>query len=430
VSDDAKGPVDVAETLEELHQVTQVTELDTSGSEAGPLGQIHPIGWTALALLVAAVIFHQMDTEWLIGNFNWWHWAGLALIAALSLRPGPIKAVSRAIDAVTDFTEQGANMFAHPWPAFVLLLAGACLAGLFIGPLTGLADWIFGVEVTDAGGGDFDIVSSGTAGWIRTIVAIVVLGAICYGLYQVLQTVLPKGPVSIPTGALLALVTFFSTMVVVGLATSWSSGITAGFALAVLVASLALGPLWVMGFGIFVIIFFYVVTRYSAPFFETDIIIGEVNSLGFQLFAVLSLLGLAYGVKAGVNPRIDFWWADFSNRRKAWLDFVLHVLLFIPFLWASLRVLHKYAKTNLGFKTDFSGETDGSWPASWHVWETWVQDSDAGNLPVGTVRALIYVGFILFIAQVLSETIKAGFVIMRREDLAELKSVDAPARIE
>ena len=55
---------------------------------------------------------------------------------------------------------------------------------------------------------------------------------------------------------------------------------------------------------------------------------------------------------------------------------------------------------------------------------------DAGNLPVGPVRAMIFVGFVLFISQIFSEMIKSGFVLIRREDLAELKQVDAPARIE
>ena len=105
-------------------------------------------------------------------------------------------------------------------------------------------------------------------------------------------------------------------------------------------------------------------------------------------------------------------------------------MLLVPFLWAALRLLQGYAKTNLGFKTDFSGETDGRWPASWHVWETWLQSSDAGNLPVGPVRALIFVGFILFLAQIVSEMIKSGFVVIRREDLADLTVVEAPTRIE
>ena len=92
--------------------------------------------------------------------------------------------------------------------------------------------------------------------------------------------------------------------------------------------------------------------------------------------------------------------------------------------------MQSYAKTNLGFKKDFSGATDGSWPASWHVWETWSQAPDAGNLPTGPLRAMIFVGFVLFLIQIVSEMIKSGFVLMRREDLAELKVVEAPTRIE
>ena len=421
--------VDVAETLEELHQVTEITELDTSGVDAGPLGQVHPVGWTVIGLLVVAVVFHLLDTEWLIGNFAWWHWVGLIALAAVSLRPGPIKAVSRSIDKLTDFFESGANSFERPWAGFVGLLCAFGLAGLFIGPLRGLADTILGVDVVDVGGGDFEVTSN-SSGWITTSIAAVVIAALLFAIVRAAAGVVPKGEISIPTGAKLAIATFFITLLLTGLLASWSTGITTGFALGVLVAGLALGPLWTLGWGIFVTIFFYVVTRYTARFIEADIIIGEVNSLGLQLFGLLCLLGVGYGVKAGVNPRIDFWWANFSNRSKAWLDYLLHALLLVPFLWAALRLLHSYAKTNLGFKKDFSGQTDGSWPASWHVWETWLQAPDAGNLPVGPVRATIYVGFILFLLQILSEMIKSGFVLMRREDLAELKQVDAPTRIE
>jgi len=422
--------VDVAETLEELHQVKEIVELDTSGRDAGALGQIHPIGWLGVGLLVAAIIFHQLDTQWLIGNFAWWHWAALIGLVALSLRPEPIHAVSRFIDRVSDFMEDGANSFDHPRATFGTLLAVFAFLGLCLGPLTGLADWIFGVEIVDIGGGDFDVTSNAAAGWLRTAVAVIVLAAIIGALHRALQAALPAGEISIRSGALLGLAVFVGTALIVGLATSWSAGITTGFALSTLVTALALGPLWVIAWGIFFTVFSYVISRYTARFIEANIIIGEVNSLGLQMFGLLALLGVGYGVKAGVNPRIDFWWAEFSNRSKAWLDFVLHALLFVPFLWAALRLLHSYAKTNLGFKTDFSGQTNGSWPASWHVWETWLQSSDAGNLPVGPVRAMIFVGFVLFLSQVFSEMIKSGFVLNRREDLADLKQVDAPARVE
>jgi len=421
--------VDVAETLEELHQVTEITELDTSGADAGALGQVHPIGWVGIALLVAAVIAHLVGTDWLIGNFAWWHWAGIALIVALSLRPEPIKMVSRVIDRVTDFFEQGANSFRYPMAAFVTSVVAVGFDGLLIGPLRGFADWIFGVEVEPISTSEFSVVSS-NRGWITTIIAAVVLVGALMGLYRVLSGVFGSDEITIRRGALMGLGAFVLTLLLVSVIGSFEVAVPTAFAVGVLVAGLALGPLWIISWGIFIVIFYYVITRYTARFIEADIIIGEVNSLGLQLFGLLGLLGVGYGVKAGINPRIDFWWADFSNRRKAWLDFVLHTLLFVPFLWAALRLLHSYAKTNLGYKRDFSGETDGSWPASWHVWETWSQAPDAGNLPAGPIRAMIFVGFVFFIAQVFSEMIKGGFVLIRREDLAELKVTDAPMRVE
>jgi len=427
--DKITASVDAAETLEELHHATEVRILDTSGTDAGPLGQVHPIGWVAAALLVLAVVFHIKGSDWLIGNFAWWHWVGLVLLIAVSLRPEPIAAVSRFLDRISDFFEHGANSFDHPRAALVTILATFGLVGLLVGPLVGLADWIFGVDVEPVGTSEFEVSSSGV-GWIRTVIAAVVVIAALAALYRFLAGRLGDDDISITHGALLGLAVFVLTFLVVWVTNGWQPGVTAGFAIAVLVAGAAVGPLWIMAWGIFVVIFFYVVTRYTARFIEVDIIIGEVNSLGLQLFGLLALLGVGYGVKAGVNPRIDFWWADFSNRTKAWLDFVLHALLFVPFLWAGLRLLHGYAKTNLGYQRDFSGATDGSWPASWHVWESWSQSPDAGNLPAGPVRAMIFVGFGLFLFQIVSEMIKSGFVLIHREDLADLKQSDAPARIE
>jgi len=427
--DNIKTSVDVAETLDQLHQVIEVAELDTSGKDAGTLGQVHPIGWVVGALLVAAVIFTFLDTDWLIGNFAWWHWVGLVAVLALSARPGPIKAVSVAIDRLSDFFEQGANSFANPLAGLTVFGAAFGFAALLIGPLQGFADWIFGVEVEPVGTSEF-MVTSSSRGWITSIIAAVVVAAALVGLYRILVNMLPSGEITVRQGALLGLGTAALTFLIVMAFSGWQNGVTTGFAVGILAASLAMGPLWVMAWGIFVVIFFYVITRYTARFIEASIIIGEVNSLGLQLFGLLALLGVGYGVKAGVNPRIDFWWADFSNRNKAWLDFVLHALLLVPFLWAALRLLHGYAKTNLGFKKDFSGESNGDWPASWHVWETWSQSSDAGNLPVGPIRAMLFVGFMLFLLQIISEMIKGGFVLIRREDLAELKVVDAPTRVE
>ncbi|MEO1063169.1 MAG: TRAP transporter small permease subunit [Actinomycetota bacterium] len=181
---------------------------------------------------------------------------------------------------------------------------------------------------------------------------------------------------------------------------------------------------WMLAWVVFFAQLFNVVTRYTNPLVDQDILIGEVTSLVWQAFALLFLLGINYGVRDGVNPRIDFWWASFSNRAKAWLDFVLHAALLLPFIWLAIRILQPYAATSLG------RQRDGTWPEGFRVWETWEQSPDADQLPVGAIKAMILVAFVLFGLQIIAELIKTGFVIIRRDDLGDIVEVDAPVRVE
>ncbi len=176
---------------------------------------------------------------------------------------------------------------------------------------------------------------------------------------------------------------------------------------------------------VFFVQFFNVVTRYGTRYVEQDILIGEATSLAWQSFAALFLLGAAYGIRDGINPRIDFWWANFSDKRKAWIDFVLHAALFLPFVLMAIRILQPYAAISLGRKRD------GTWPSGYRVWETWEQSSDADQLPVGPIKALLLVGFVLIAIQLVAELIKTGFVIANRPHYGfkRLRG-DAPQRIE
>ena len=179
-----------------------------------------------------------------------------------------------------------------------------------------------------------------------------------------------------------------------------------------------------LGWMVFVVSLFNVVTRYTGRYVEKDIIIGEVTSLAWMTFGFMFLIGMNYGVREGVNPRIDFWWADFSHKRKAWLDFVMHTFFFLPFIIAGSRILFGYSRIALGMKRS------GDWPEGWRVWNTWEQSPDADQLPVGPIKFMLLVGLILFGIQILAEIIKTGFVIMGREDLADIHDPDAPLRIE
>ncbi|NND04523.1 MAG: TRAP transporter small permease subunit [Acidimicrobiia bacterium] len=180
---------------------------------------------------------------------------------------------------------------------------------------------------------------------------------------------------------------------------------------------------WVLVWVVFILGFFNVVSRYVARFIERDIIIGEIFDLQWMVFGALFLFGLNYGVREGVNPRIDFWWANFSSRRKAIIDLVVHALLFFPFLVMAIRVLWGWALAGMG------RSFDGSW-STWKVWEIWEQSTDAGGLPRGPIKLLILIGFILMATQVFAEIIKQILVLMGREDLAGVAAHEAPLRVE
>lgn len=236
--------------------------------------------------------------------------------------------------------------------------------------------------------------------------------------------------VGVTTGTYASLVTAAVALITFGIGYDIEVGITSAFGFGLFVGSVLMGPVWVLTWGVFLLALYSSLSRYIARFVERDLIIAEVSAMSWQAFALIALLGVGYGVREGINPRIDFWWADFSNRRKALLDFTLHVTLFMPFLIAALRILQPYAKLSLGFKRDFSGETDGSWPSGWRVWETWEQQGDAGQLPTGPIQAMIFVAFLLFFLQVFAETIKHGFTLIHREDLGQVPEYDAPLRVE
>ena len=181
---------------------------------------------------------------------------------------------------------------------------------------------------------------------------------------------------------------------------------------------------WVLVWVVFGVQFFNVATRYGNDLVERDIYFGEAVSIAWQAFALIALLGLNHGVRDGVNPRIDFWWAEFSDKTKAALDFTIHSALLLPFTFLAVRLLRGYASIALGQRRD------GQWPNGWGVWETWEQAPDAGQLPVGPIKAMLLVGFVLFGLQVFAEIIKTGFVLIGRTDYGGIVKRDAPLRIE
>ena len=179
-----------------------------------------------------------------------------------------------------------------------------------------------------------------------------------------------------------------------------------------------------LAWAVFVLQFFNVITRYGNEYVEQDILFGEVVSLAWQAFGLMFLVAINAGVRDGVNPRIDFWWTNFSNRTKAALDFGMHVALLLPFVLMSVRILQNYASRALGQRHN------GDWPAGWRVWQSWEEAVDAGGLAVGPIKTMLLVGFALFGLQILAEVIKTGFVLIGRDDYGAIVERDIPQRVE
>lgn len=174
---------------------------------------------------------------------------------------------------------------------------------------------------------------------------------------------------------------------------------------------------------VFLMGLFNVVTRYSSRWLERDLIIGEMFEGQSMVFSFLALLGLGYGMREGVNPRVDFWWAEFSDKRKARIDFYLHLVLFLPFCWMSIKVLWTPTMRSLG------QNLDGSWD-TWRVWDIWEQSPDASGLPRAPVRAGILFGFLILFAQTIAEMIKTGFIVFGYGHVGAVTERDAPLRVE
>lgn len=180
----------------------------------------------------------------------------------------------------------------------------------------------------------------------------------------------------------------------------------------------------ILAWAVFILQFFNVITRYSNEYVDQDILIGEVVSLAWQAFGLMFLLAINVGVRDGVNPRIDFWWTNFRNKTKAALDFAMHTVLLLPFVFMSVRILQHYAAAALGRRHN------GEWPAGWRVWQSWEEAIDAGGLAVGPIKTMLLVGFVLFGLQILAEVIKTGFVLIDRDDYGDIAARDIPQRVE
>lgn len=171
--------------------------------------------------------------------------------------------------------------------------------------------------------------------------------------------------------------------------------------------------------------FLNVVLRYVGRATEQRLTSNVFIETQWYLYGIIFLLGFAYILKHQINVRVDFWYAEWPKKRKAWIDFVGHTVALIPFCILAIYVLWSPTLRSFGRLPD------GSWP-TWRVWEVWEQSPDPSGLPRAPIKAVIIFGFLLLLLQAFAEMVKLWAVITDREQQLEIQLAPAeePLRIE
>lgn len=107
--------------------------------------------------------------------------------------------------------------------------------------------------------------------------------------------------------------------------------------------------------------------------------------LQWYLFGAVFMLASAYTLKQNEHIRIDIFYGSRSRRTQHWIDLFGHVFFLLPFVTLMSFMLVPYA-----YKAYVVGEIS----------------TNAGGLIIWPARALLAAGFILLVAQAISEIIK------------------------
>ncbi len=138
------------------------------------------------------------------------------------------------------------------------------------------------------------------------------------------------------------------------------------------------------------LVFTDVVLRYA--FSSTS---AWVTELEWHLFALIFLLGAAYGLKEDKHVRVDLFYAKYSERRKALVDLVGTLLFLVPWCVVIIMTSFRYAEN------------------SWYFGET---SPDPGGLPARyLIKFAITVGFVLLLLQAFSVAARCIRTLTKRD---------------
>ena len=167
----------------------------------------------------------------------------------------------------------------------------------------------------------------------------------------------------------------------------------------------------------FVVGFGNVVLRYVGEAIGKRLTSNVFIELQWYLYTLIFLFSFGFILKNGINVRVDFWFANQSKKRQAWIDFVGHILALIPFCLLALWATWDPVLSSWGLRPDGS-------------WGNWEMSPDPNGLPRAPIKSMIIVAFVMLLLQSFSEMIKLYAILRGQDHLVEVADLEAPVRIE
>lgn len=166
-----------------------------------------------------------------------------------------------------------------------------------------------------------------------------------------------------------------------------------------------------------VIGFSNVVLRYLGRYTGVKLTSNAFIEWQWYLYTLVFLFGFAYILKHGINVRVDFWFANQSDRRKAWIDLIGHILALIPFCILAIYVTWNPVLRSWGLLPN-------------GTWGRWEMSPDPDGLPRAPIKSMVIVAFTMLLLQAIAEVIKLIAILRGQQHLFQLEKLDAPLRIE
>lgn len=152
--------------------------------------------------------------------------------------------------------------------------------------------------------------------------------------------------------------------------------------------------------------FYNVMARYLGRFIGVTLASNTFIELQWYIFSLVFLLGFAYILKHGENVRVDFFYANFTEKQRSLIDFFGTILFLIPFCLIGIWVTFNPVLQSWGYLSD-------------GTWGTWEISSDADGLPRAPIKTMLPVGLLLLLLQSISQAIKHLAVLFGYQIVAE-----------